>query len=94
MPYFFVIHFSVIMVLVCSDCVINFNKIDKLIITVLTMSKDNIDIEHESWLHFSAKRLTTAYGDNEPEYSLDLIKNKNSEYKERCCSAYANSTIK
>lgn len=53
----------------------------KLIVTVLP--KDNSDAEREAWLHLSMKTLKDAYGQDEPEYSLDLIKEVNPEYEGR-----------
>lgn len=37
--------------------------------------------EREDWLGFSAENLKYAYGDKEPEYSLNLIKEKNPDYE-------------
>ena len=51
----------------------------KLIVTVLP----NIDAEHQSWLRLSNQRLEDAYGENEEEYSLDLIREANPEYEGR-----------
>jgi len=37
--------------------------------------------EHrEAWLQASAGQLNRAYGDDEPEYSLELVKQPNSEF--------------
>ena len=36
--------------------------------------------ERDEWLDFSAQRLNDAY-DGEPEYSLDLIKERNPNYE-------------
>ncbi len=51
----------------------------KLIITVLPKT----DAERESWLSLSRRRLEEAYGEDEPEYSLGLIKEVNPEYEGR-----------
>ena len=51
----------------------------RLIVTVLP----NQDAERESWLSLSGKRLEDAYGEDEEEYSLDLIKEANPEYEGR-----------
>jgi hypothetical protein len=51
----------------------------RLIVTVLPNQND----ERESWLRLSAKRLEDAYGDDEEEYSTDLIKEVNPEYEGR-----------
>lgn len=53
----------------------------KLIITVLP--KQQADDEHEAWLYLSKSGLAKAYAENEPEYSLDLIKEPNPEYGRR-----------
>ena len=50
----------------------------KLIVTVLAKN----DAEHESWLHLSNQGLENAYGTDEDEYSLDLIREANPEYDE------------
>jgi len=52
----------------------------ELIITVLPRSSDE---EREDWTQLSLESLARAYGDNEPEYSLDLIKEANPAYEGR-----------
>jgi hypothetical protein len=52
----------------------------KLIITVLPNSSGE---EREDWALISFESLAQAYGDDEPEYSLDLIKEANPEYEGR-----------
>ena len=47
----------------------------RLIVTVLPIP----DGEREAWLRLSHKRLEDAYGENEIEYSRDLIKEANPE---------------
>ncbi|HSK71564.1 MAG TPA: antitoxin family protein [Pyrinomonadaceae bacterium] len=37
--------------------------------------------ERAEWLDFASQQLSEAYGDDEPEYSLNLIKEKNPEYE-------------
>jgi hypothetical protein len=51
----------------------------KLIVTILP----NHDSERESWLRLSAERLEKAFGDDEPDYPLDLIKEANPEYERK-----------
>lgn len=51
----------------------------RLIVTVLPKH----DAERESWLRLSKKRLEDAYGEDEEEYSLDIIKEANPEYEGR-----------
>ncbi|NJL59232.1 MAG: hypothetical protein HC887_05875 [Desulfobacteraceae bacterium] len=36
--------------------------------------------ERESWAALSLKGLESAYGEDEPEYSIDLIKESNPEF--------------
>ena len=48
----------------------------KLMVTVLP----EVDEEREAWLRLANSGLADAYGENEPEYSLDLIKEPNPEY--------------
>ncbi len=52
----------------------------KLIITVLPKSSDE---ERDDWARLSLESLARAYGDDEPEYSSDLIKEVNPEYEGR-----------
>jgi hypothetical protein len=52
----------------------------ELIITVLPKSSDE---EREDWARLSLESLARAYSDDEPEYSLDLIKEANPEYEGR-----------
>ena len=52
----------------------------ELIVTILPKSLDD---EREDWARLALESLERAYGDNEPEYSLDLIKEANPEYEGR-----------
>jgi hypothetical protein len=52
----------------------------ELIITVLPKSSDE---ERADWARLSLESLARAYGDEEPEYSLALIKEANPEYEGR-----------
>jgi hypothetical protein len=51
----------------------------KLIVTVLPKHDD----EREEWVNFSGQRLEDAYGSDEVDYSLDLIKEVNPDYEGR-----------
>ena len=62
-----------------EPCELNPNT--QLLVTILQEQKP--DDEHEAWLRLSEKRLENAYGENEVEYSLDLIKEPNPEYERR-----------
>ena len=52
----------------------------ELMITILPKPLDD---EREDWARLALENLERAYGDNEPEYSLDLIKEANPEYEGR-----------
>lgn len=49
----------------------------KLIITVLPKS----DAEREAWLQLSKSKLEDLFANGEDEYSLDLVRETNPEYK-------------
>jgi hypothetical protein len=53
----------------------------KLLVTVLPNHESNG--EREEWHGLSAAGLAQAYGDDEPEYSLEMIKEANPEYEGR-----------
>lgn len=53
----------------------------RLIVTIL--SKEQSDPEREDWANLAMESLERAYGDDEPEYTLDMIKEFNPEYKGR-----------
>lgn len=53
----------------------------KLIVTVLLKQKN--DDEREAWLLLSRQGLENAYGEDEVDYSLDMIKIPNPEYERR-----------
>ena len=51
----------------------------KLVVSLIDMK----DEEREDWERLSLANLERAYGNDEPEYSLDLIKEPNSKYEGR-----------
>ena len=51
----------------------------RLLVTIISPS----ETEREEWLNYSMQLLGKAYGDDEPEYSLGLIKEHNPEYDRR-----------
>ncbi len=53
----------------------------QLLVTVLQEQKP--DEEQKAWLLLSGEGLGRAYGEDETEYSLDLIKEPNPEYERR-----------
>ena len=52
----------------------------ELMVTILPKSLDD---EREDWARLALESLERAYGDHEPEYSVDLIKEANPEYEGR-----------
>ena len=66
---------------ICLDEPFDLKRDTKLIETILP--RQELDNEHESWLLLSGQRLENAYGENEPEYSLKLIKEVNPDYEAR-----------
>ena len=50
-------------------------------IVVAVMASGDILDEREAWFKFAAEQFQAAYGENEPEYTLDMIREPNPEYK-------------
>lgn len=48
-------------------------------LTVVVLPED--DQERDDWARFGLQNLARAYGDDEPEYTLDMIKEWNPEYE-------------
>ncbi|NCO33626.1 MAG: hypothetical protein GW893_07130 [Armatimonadetes bacterium] len=53
-----------------------------LLVTVLPRRTSSHD-ERAAWLSFSRRGLENAYGEDEPEYTLNMIKEANPEYARR-----------
>lgn len=51
----------------------------KLLVVVLPENEE----EREEWTQVSLSGLTRAYGNSEPEYSLDMVKEPNPDYDPR-----------
>ena len=51
----------------------------RLIVTVLP--EESSESERVDWANLAMESLERAYGDDEPEYTLDMIKEFNPEYK-------------
>lgn len=66
---------------ICLDESFNMKPNTKLIVTILP--RQNLDNEHEDWLFLSGQKLEDAYGENEPNYSTDLLKEVNLNYETR-----------
>ncbi len=54
-----------------------------LLVTILPKEQSEEHADHKDWLELSMKRLQDAYGEDEPEYSLDRIKDPNPRYEGR-----------
>ena len=50
---------------------------------VIVLPKQLDESEHADWVRLSQQALANAYGENEPEYALDAIKEPNPEYARR-----------
>jgi hypothetical protein len=53
----------------------------ELLVTVL--SDEQSDRDREEWYRFSRRNFQQAYGDDEPEYTLDMVKEINPDYEGR-----------
>jgi len=64
---------------------VNIKPGSKLIITILPIAK-NIEAKNEKnddWMSLAMEGLESAYGENEPEYSLNLIIEPNPNYERK-----------
>ena len=52
----------------------------KLVVTIIP---ESVNSEREDWAKLALKNLSRAYGDEEPDYPLSLIKEANPAYEER-----------
>ena len=66
---------------ICLDEPFDLKSDTKLIVTILP--KQQLDSEHDNWLSLSGQKLKKAYGENEPEYSSNLINEPNPDYEAR-----------
>ncbi len=60
--------------------VLDFVKKLKLKVSVKDTDKES-ELEQDEWMSFSKQNLAKAYGDDEPEYDLSMLKEPNPEYK-------------
>jgi hypothetical protein len=49
-------------------------------IVVFVPDSTNGEDEHEAWARFAISNLASAYGEDKPEYTLDMVKGPNEEY--------------
>jgi len=66
---------------ICLEKPFDISPNTKLIITIIQELKANKD--QEEWFNLSEHRLMNAYGENEPEYSSNLLKEVNPDYEGR-----------
>ena len=66
---------------VCLDENYQIKPDTKLIVTILP--ETDTDVDRENWMNLASQNLSRAYDDNEPEYSLELIKEVNPCYEAR-----------
>lgn len=66
---------------ICLDEPFDLAPNTKLIVTILPEQES--ENEYKAWLYVSGQRLESAYGENEPEYSKDLLKEVNPDYEGR-----------
>ena len=52
-------------------------------LVVMVVPDGQLDEEREDWINLAMQSLARAYGDDEPEYTLDMIKEWNPEYDGR-----------
>jgi hypothetical protein len=50
---------------------------------VIVLPKQLHEDEQEDWMHLSQQALENAYGDQEPEYSVEAIIEPNPDYERR-----------
>jgi hypothetical protein len=48
---------------------------------VIVGGGETLESEREEWFLLSSQRFAEAYGEDEPEYTLDLIKEPNPDYE-------------
>lgn len=66
---------------ICLDEACTLEPGTPLLVIVLPQRRD--ESEHEDWIRVSQQTLARACGEEEPEYSLDTIKEPNPEYARR-----------
>jgi hypothetical protein len=67
---------------ICIDEPYKIQPNTKLIITILPKNEFDL-IENESWYNLSYSGLNAGYGNEEPEYSNELLREVNLDYEGR-----------
>ena len=65
---------------ICLDEAFDLKPGARLIVTVLSQFQSDKE-ERENWLSLSGQSLENAYGENEPDYSSNLLKEENAKYE-------------
>jgi hypothetical protein len=55
----------------------------RLLVTVLPPAAEGEDDFCQSWNRIAAQSLGGAYGDDEPDYTMDMLKQANPQYESR-----------
>ncbi len=66
---------------ICLDEKYDLKPNTKLIVTVLT--EEEYDEDREAWGYIADNSLENAYGDDDPDYSANMIKEPNPSYESR-----------
>jgi len=61
------------------DAPFELHPMDRLLVTVLKSESESN--ERKDWIDSSLSQLNKAYSDDEPEYTLSMVKEPNPEYK-------------
>ena len=54
---------------------------ERIVRAIEDPDRDSVEDEHQAWLNLSIQGLEEAYGEDEPEYSSNLIKEVNPHYE-------------
>lgn len=54
--------------------------LDKMKISYKSENGDSLENENSEWYQYSQKNLAEAYSYNEPEYTIQMVKEPNPEY--------------
>lgn len=66
---------------VCLDEEVSLTPNARLLVTVVP--EGELADEREEWFTFAMQNFASMYGDDEPEYTLDDVKEKNPDYVSR-----------
>jgi len=55
----------------------------QLVVTVLASDNATLSAERDAWATLATKGIAAAYGPDEPEYTVDMLKERNPAYEGR-----------